>query len=60
MSDGNAIGRRSFLTSAAAPLLAQKRRRNLILILIDDHRFDRDELHGASMAPHAESGQSPI
>lgn len=32
--------RKQFLAAASAPLLAQARKRNLIFILIDDHRFD--------------------
>ncbi|MEO7652594.1 MAG: sulfatase [Bryobacteraceae bacterium] len=32
--------RSQFLLTAAAPLLAQSKKRNLVFILIDDHRFD--------------------
>ena len=32
--------RSQFLQTAAAPLLAQSKKRNLVFILIDDHRFD--------------------
>ncbi|MEX2264192.1 MAG: sulfatase [Bryobacteraceae bacterium] len=32
--------RKQFLGSLAAPLLAQTKKRNLVFILVDDHRFD--------------------